>query len=115
MPLVVGTILLEKLFDFLAIGVMLLLLVVHDAAADGGAGRRRRRWRSSSWSASRFVVALAIWRAPTLRVVGMVETLIPFGVGRRVGLRDAGGGSSPRAPTRCACRGCGSRCCAGPR
>jgi uncharacterized membrane protein YbhN (UPF0104 family) len=38
-----------------------------------------------------FVVALAIWRAPTLLFVGLVEKTIPFGVGARLHLRDAAG------------------------
>jgi glycosyltransferase 2 family protein len=83
--LVIGTILLEKLFDFLAIGVMLALLVATTplpavAAVVGSS------LATVILLGFGFVVALAIWRAPTLRWVGLVEKLVPFGLGRRVGL-----------------------------
>jgi uncharacterized protein (TIRG00374 family) len=87
-PRVVGTILLEKLFDFLAIGVLLLALLVAVpmpplALAAGttivavilvGFG---------------FVVALALWREPTIAVVGWVERRLPGGLGSRLGLARA--------------------------
>src|SRR5262249_24578647 len=84
-PLVIGTILLEKLFDFLAIGIMLLLLVVTTPLPTAATviGSSLAIVILAGFS---FVVALAIWRTPTLRVVAMAETLMPFGVGRRVGL-----------------------------
>jgi uncharacterized protein (TIRG00374 family) len=84
-PLVIGTILLEKLFDFLAIGIMLLLLVattpLPTAATVIGSSLA-----IVILAGFAFVVALAIWRTPTLRVVGMAEQFIPFGAGRRAGL-----------------------------
>jgi uncharacterized protein (TIRG00374 family) len=87
-PRIVGTILLEKLFDFLAIGVMLALLVAivpipNEARLAGisiagvillGFG---------------FVVALAVWRRPTLALVEIAERLMPFGLGKRLRLEHA--------------------------
>lgn len=84
-PRIVGTILLEKLFDFLAIGVLLVALLVTTPLPDwavytgaslavviiGGFG---------------FVVALAVLRGPTLRLVRWGEGIIPFKVGRRLQL-----------------------------
>ncbi len=85
---IVGTILLEKLFDFLAIGVMLVVLVIMTPS------RTEVRVGGGSIAAVillgfGFVVALAEWRAPTLRVVGWIEARLPFGVGRRVRLEHA--------------------------
>jgi uncharacterized protein (TIRG00374 family) len=87
-PRVVGTILLEKLFDFLAIGVMLALLVALVPArteVQVGAGFIA----SVILIGFGFVVALAVWRTPTLRVVGLIEARMPFGVGRRLRLAHA--------------------------
>jgi uncharacterized protein (TIRG00374 family) len=87
-PVVIGTILLEKLFDFLAIGVILALLValtpVPPAAQVAAVSIT-----SVILVGFAFVVALAIWREPTLLFVGMVEKLMPFGVGPRLHLQDA--------------------------
>jgi uncharacterized protein (TIRG00374 family) len=87
-PVVIGTILLEKLFDFLAIGVILALLValtpVPPAAQVAAVSIT-----SVILVGFAFVVALAIWREPTLLFVGMVEKLLPFGVGPRLHLQDA--------------------------
>jgi uncharacterized protein (TIRG00374 family) len=85
---IVGTILLEKLFDFLAIGVMLVLLIVTTPLP---------AWAAATGSSIAtvilvgfgFVVVLAVWRSPTLRMVGSLERLIPFGLGERVGLTRA--------------------------
>ena len=87
-PVVVGTILLEKLFDFLAIGVMLALLLALTplpAAAQVAAASIT----SVILFGFAFVVALAIWRRPTLMFVGMVEKALPFGVGPRLRLQQA--------------------------
>jgi uncharacterized protein (TIRG00374 family) len=87
-PRVIGTILVEKLFDFLAIGVLLLALLVaipmpREAFAAGasivlvilgGFG---------------FVVALALWRGPTIAAVAWVERHVPGGLGARLGLARA--------------------------
>jgi uncharacterized protein (TIRG00374 family) len=87
-PRVVGTILLEKLFDFLAIGVMLGVLV--------GLTPSRTEVRVGGGSIAAviligfgFVVALAVWRAPTLRLVGFIEARLPFGLGHRLRLEHA--------------------------
>jgi uncharacterized protein (TIRG00374 family) len=85
---IVGTILLEKLFDFLAIGVMLVALVIMTPS------RTEVRVGGGSIAAVillgfGFVVALAEWRAPTLRLVGWIEARLPFGLGRRVRLEHA--------------------------
>jgi uncharacterized protein (TIRG00374 family) len=87
-PGIVGTILLEKLFDFLAIGVMLALLIamVPLPAAAQVAGVSIATVILVGFG---FVVALAIWRTPTLRLVGLIENWLPFGVGHRVHLRAA--------------------------
>ena len=83
-PRIVGTILLEKLFDFLAIGVMLLLVLTTPLPPEA-------KIAGSSIVAVIVlgfggVVALALWRVPTLRVVDFIEQRLPFGLGRRVGL-----------------------------
>jgi uncharacterized protein (TIRG00374 family) len=87
-PGVVGTILLEKLFDFLAIGVMLLLLIgltpLPVAATVAGA-----TIASVILGGFGFVVALAIWRTPTLRFVALVERLVPLGIARKLHLERA--------------------------
>jgi uncharacterized protein (TIRG00374 family) len=87
-PRIVGTILLEKLFDFLAIGVMLALLVVlapMRPELQVGAGTIA----SVILVGFGFVVALAVWREPTLRLVGFVEKLMPLGLGTRLRLTHA--------------------------
>lgn len=87
-PRIVGTILLEKLFDFLAIGVMLMVLIGLTPS------RIEVRVGGSSIAAVillgfGFVVALAVWRAPTLRLVRLIEPRLPFGLGRRLRLEHA--------------------------
>jgi uncharacterized protein (TIRG00374 family) len=85
LPRVVATILLEKLFDFLAIGVMLALLVAIAPLPDlaQAAGATIATFILVGFG---FVVALAIWRAPTLRLVGFVESHLPLGLGARLRL-----------------------------
>jgi uncharacterized protein (TIRG00374 family) len=87
-PAVVGTILVEKLFDFLAIGVMLVLLLVltplPPAAQVAGASIT-----SVILFGFAFIIALAVWRRQTLTFVSLVERALPFGVGSRMHLRDA--------------------------
>jgi hypothetical protein len=84
-PRIVGTILLEKLFDFLAIGVMLLLLValapLPDAARAAGVSIGTVILLGFG-----FVMALALWRAPTLRLVAAVEAVLPAALRRRLPL-----------------------------
>lgn len=85
---IVGTILLEKLFDFLAIGVMLVVLVIMTPS------RTEVRVGGGSIAAVillgfGFVVALAAWRAPTLRLVRLIEDRLPFGLGHRIRLEHA--------------------------
>src|SRR6266567_2969475 len=79
-PGIVGTILLEKLFDFLAIGVMVVILLtltsLPPAAQVAGASIA-----GVILVGFGFVVALAVWRAPTLRFVGVLEHLLPFDLG----------------------------------
>jgi uncharacterized protein (TIRG00374 family) len=85
---IVGTILLEKLFDFLAIGVMLALLVALTPT-------RVELRVGAGFIASviligfGFVVALAILRRPTLRLVKLVEDHLPFQLGHRLRLEHA--------------------------
>src|SRR5205814_5677199 len=87
-PAIVGTILLEKLFDFLAIGVMVVVLLtltsLPPAAQVAGASIT-----GVILVGFGFVVALAVWRAPTLRFVGALEDLVPFDLGKRLHLQDA--------------------------
>jgi glycosyltransferase 2 family protein len=83
--LVLGTILLEKLFDFLAVGVMLVLLLV-TTPLPAVASVFGTSLATVILLGFGFVVALAIWREPTLRLVGLVEGVVPFGLGRRLGL-----------------------------
>src|SRR5262249_31194025 len=82
-PRVVGTILLEKLFDFLAIGVMLVLLIAATPlpvlATVAGA-----TIAGAILLGFGFVVALAVWRGPTLAAVQAVSDRLPFGLGRRL-------------------------------
>ncbi len=84
-PRVVGTILLEKLFDFLAIGVMLVLLLV-TRPLPGAAIVAGTSIAGAILGGFGFVVALAVWREPTLRLVGWVERLVPLGLGARLHL-----------------------------
>jgi uncharacterized protein (TIRG00374 family) len=87
-PRIVGTIVLEKLFDFLAIGVMLLLLVaiapVPEAARAAGLSIALVIVLGFG-----FVMALALWRGPTLRLVATIERLLPRRVRSRVPLTSA--------------------------
>jgi uncharacterized protein (TIRG00374 family) len=87
-PRIVGTIVLEKLFDFLAIGVMLLLLVtlapLPDAARAAGVSIAAVILLGFG-----FVMALALFRSRTMRLVGLVESLLPVGIRRRVPLQHA--------------------------
>jgi uncharacterized protein (TIRG00374 family) len=87
LPRVVATILLEKLFDFLALGVMLALLVAIAPLPDlaQAAGVTIATFILLGFG---FVVALAVWRAPTLRLVGFVESRLPFGLGGRLRLQE---------------------------
>jgi uncharacterized protein (TIRG00374 family) len=82
-PRVIGTILLEKLFDFLAIGVLLVALVAISPLPDAA--------RAAGISIAGvilvgfgFVMALALWRVPTLRLVARCESLLPRWLTRRV-------------------------------
>ncbi len=87
-PSVVGTILLEKLFDFLAIGVLLAVLVTLTPLPAAGQVAAVSI-ASVILLGFGFVVALALLRQPTLRLVGFLEGLVPFGLGRRVRLARA--------------------------
>jgi uncharacterized protein (TIRG00374 family) len=102
-PRVVGTILLEKLFDFLAIGVMLALLVAATPSLPEAAQIAGKLIVTVILAGFGFVVALAVWRGPTLTFVRLVENQLPFGVGRRLRLEQmalqfAEGTDSLRAP-----------------
>jgi glycosyltransferase 2 family protein len=88
-PRIVGTILLEKLFDFLAIGVMLAALVSATPSLPEAAQVAGKLIASVILAGFGFVVALAVWRAPTLGVVSFVEWHLPFGLGRTLGLEHA--------------------------
>ena len=90
-PRVVGTILLEKLFDFLAIGVMLALLVAlpSQTALPDTAQAAGKFIITVIVVGFGFVLALAVWRAPTLRLVGLIQTHLPFGLGQMVPLEAA--------------------------
>src|SRR5579859_2387803 len=85
---VLATILLEKLFDFLALAVMLAVLVATTPLPELA--------RASGFTIATFillgfglVVGLAIWRAPTLALVGFVESHLPMGLGKRRRLEHA--------------------------
>ena len=88
-PRIVGTILLEKLFDFLAIGVMLALLVAATPSLPEGAQVAGKAIATVILLGFGFVVALAVWRAPTLKVVGFIAQHVPFSLGRRLRLEHA--------------------------
>jgi uncharacterized protein (TIRG00374 family) len=85
---VIGTILVEKLFDFLAIAVMLALLVmlVPLPAAAQVAGISITAVIILGFA---FTTALAIWRKPTLDLIGHVESRLPFGLGARGRIQEA--------------------------
>ncbi len=87
-PRVVGTILLEKLFDFLAIGVMLAGLVAFTPmpVVASVAGSSIATVILLGFG---FVVALAIWRQATLRAIHFVEERLPLGLGRKLRLENA--------------------------
>jgi len=87
-PRVVGTILVEKLFDFLAIGVILGLLVVI-TPLPASARVAGVSIASVILIGFAFIVMLAIWREPTLALVGLVERYLPFGIGARFNLQAA--------------------------
>ena len=82
-PRVLGTILIEKLFDFLAIGTILVLLLattpLPPPALVAGSSIALAVFVGFG-----FVVALALWRQQTLAVVGWAEDWLPFGLGRRL-------------------------------
>jgi glycosyltransferase 2 family protein len=85
---IVGTVLLEKLFDFLAIGVMLVLLLATTELPDWA------RVVGASIAAVilvgfGLVVALAVWRAPTLAAVSAVERRLPAPIRKRLRLEHA--------------------------
>jgi uncharacterized protein (TIRG00374 family) len=85
---VLATILLEKLFDFLALAVMLALLVATTPLPDlaHAAGVTITTFILLGFG---FVVALAVWRAPTLRLVSFIQSRLPFGLGGRLRLAQA--------------------------
>jgi uncharacterized protein (TIRG00374 family) len=87
-PAVVGTILLEKLFDFLAIGVMLGLLIAL-APLPAAAQVAGVSIATVILVGFGFVVALAVWREPTLRLVDVVEGWLPLNLGERLHLQAA--------------------------
>lgn len=87
-PRIVGTILLEKLFDFLAIGVMLVLLIGL-APLPPAASATGLVLALTILIGFGFVVGLAIFRAPTLRLVQFVQDRLPFGLSRRLPLASA--------------------------
>jgi uncharacterized protein (TIRG00374 family) len=84
-PGIVGTILLEKLFDFLAIGVILALLIVL-APLPGAAQVAGISISTVIVLGFGFVVALAVWREPTLALIARFERLLPRAITRRVRL-----------------------------
>jgi glycosyltransferase 2 family protein len=88
-PRVVGTILLEKLFDFLAIGVLLAVLLAMPDPAHPLPDLARAAGitiASVILIGFGFVVALAVLRAPTLRLVALLEARLPFGLGSQLRL-----------------------------
>ena len=87
-PGIVGTILLEKLFDFLAIGVMLALLIAL-TPLPGAAQVAAVSIVTVIVVGFGFVMALATWRTPTLRLVASVERVTPAAIRARIHLVDA--------------------------
>ncbi len=84
-PRVVGTILLEKLFDFLGVGVILVILLV-TTPLPGWATATGSTLAAVILGGFGFVVALAVWRGPTLRLLGEIERRLPLRLGRRLPL-----------------------------
>ena len=76
-PRVVGTILIEKLFDFLAVGVLIVLFVPRAPQLPDAV-------RAAALSVAGVIVIgfgsvmmLAVFREPSLRVIGIFESLLP--------------------------------------
>ena len=89
-PRILGTILIEKLFDFLAIGVMLAAVLVTGSVPPGAslAGQLIVVVIVGGFG---FVVALAVWRDPTLRALAFVDRQLPFGLRGRLSLEAIAG------------------------
>ena len=87
-PRVIGTILIEKLFDFVGIGVLLLLLVMTTPLPSLAVAAGQLITAVILFGFG-FVMALAVWRRPTLALIGAVEHRVPFGLGRRLRLEYA--------------------------
>jgi glycosyltransferase 2 family protein len=89
---VLATILLEKLFDFLAIGVMLAFLVAMPDPAHPLPDLARAVGVTIATFilvGFGFVAGLAVLRSPTLRLVGWIESRLPLGLGSRLRLEPA--------------------------
>ena len=84
-PRVVGTIVLEKLFDFLALAAMLGLLVV-TTPLPPVARVVGTTIVSVILVGFSLVVALAIWRTPALRLLEGLESAVPGDLARRIGV-----------------------------
>jgi len=85
---VLATILLEKLFDFLALAVMLALLVATTPLPElaRATGITIATFILVGFG---FVVGLAVWREATLRLVRFAESHLPMRVGQRLRLEQA--------------------------
>jgi uncharacterized protein (TIRG00374 family) len=87
-PRVVGTIVLEKLFDFLAVGVILVILLMLEPLPDVARAAGFSVFAAIIFGFG-FVVALAILRSPTLSFVRFIEEHLPFGLRRLLPLTQA--------------------------
>jgi glycosyltransferase 2 family protein len=85
-PRVLGTILLEKLFDFLGIGVLLVILLAIAPELPSQARGAGQFIVLAILLGFGFVVALAMWREPTLRLFAFFDRHLPFGLSQRVRL-----------------------------
>jgi uncharacterized protein (TIRG00374 family) len=88
-PRIVGTILLEKLFDFLGIGMLLVALLA--TAPDLPVEARLAGQLIVVVILAGFgcVVGLAMWREPTLAVLRFADRHLPFGLAERPRLEPA--------------------------
>jgi glycosyltransferase 2 family protein len=85
-PRIVGTILLEKLFDFLAIGGLLVVLLAMAPDLPIEARLAGQLIVAVILVGFGCVVGLAVWRDQTLRVLQLVDRHLPFRVSERLRL-----------------------------
>jgi uncharacterized protein (TIRG00374 family) len=87
-PAVIGTIVVEKLFDFLGIAALLVLFVTQVQLPPAAQGAALFVCGVIAIGFA-FTTALAIWRTPMLGAIGNVEARLPFGLGAHGRIQEA--------------------------